>query len=419
MAPAWHRSAPPSPTLLGMERPPVAVIGGGLTGMAAAARLAKLGHRVELYEKAAALGGAWAPHQLLDGVLVDDAPAVFSFPAPWRDLFRKSGRPLEAELARLGYALVPADPPRLIFADGFDLILPTDRGEQYVTMRLAYGSGVAGRWRDLLDRLDDVWQAMRPLGLESELPARPRLTRRLRQRLLHRRTLADLAADLAHPHLRPLATPADQRRRGNRLGPFVGAGGGVGGAAPTTEGRRPDCHAGDRHRGRRRSGGGDPHCERKACSGRRDLYRRSLADRRRPASPKRGQSDAADRPPAATRGRARDLALSDRRPHRRCQRDRGAHCPWRPDCYLPTPGRETIGPDGPRLRFDRRPLIGRCHLAGLPKLPSPTTGDHRDRWTVRGRTVLGCGRCPIRCCLVQRLGGLSLPELSILRCSSP
>jgi len=187
-----------------MERPPVAVIGGGLTGMAAAARLAKVGHRVELYEKAAALGGAWAPHQLLDGVLVDDAPAVFSFPAPWRDLFRKSGRPLEAELARLGYALVPADPPRLIFADGFELILPTDRGEQYVTMRLAYGSGVAGRWRDLLDRLDDVWQALRPLGLESELPARPRLTRRLRQRLLHRRTLADLAADLAHPHLTAL-----------------------------------------------------------------------------------------------------------------------------------------------------------------------------------------------------------------------
>jgi phytoene dehydrogenase-like protein len=187
-----------------MERPPVAVIGGGLAGMAAAARLAKLGHRVELYEKEGTLGGGWAPYQLQDGVLVDDAPAVLSFPAPWRDLFRKSGRPLEAELARLGYRLVPADPPRLIFADGFELILPTDRGEQYLTMRQAYGSGVAGRWRDLLDRLDDVWQALRPLGLESELPARPRLSRSLRQRLLYRRTLADLAADLAHPHLTAL-----------------------------------------------------------------------------------------------------------------------------------------------------------------------------------------------------------------------
>src|SRR5919112_1291205 len=113
-----------------MERPPVAVIGGGLTGMAAAARMAKLGHRVELYEKAAALGGAWAPHDL-DGVLVDDAPSVLTFPAPWRDLFRKSGRPLEAELARLGYALVPANPAKVVFADGATLVVSSNRGEQH------------------------------------------------------------------------------------------------------------------------------------------------------------------------------------------------------------------------------------------------------------------------------------------------
>jgi phytoene dehydrogenase-like protein len=187
-----------------MEGPPVAVIGGSLAGMAAAARLAKLGHPVELYEKAGAIGGTWAPYELSAGVLVDDAPAVLGFPAPWRDLFRKSGRPLEAELARHGYALEPAEAPRLIFADGFELVLPTDRGEQYATMSKAYGDGGAGRWRDLLDRLDDVWQALRPLGFESELPAEPRLPRTLRQRLLHRRTLAELAADLAHPHLTAL-----------------------------------------------------------------------------------------------------------------------------------------------------------------------------------------------------------------------
>jgi len=187
-----------------MEGPPVVVIGGGLAGMAAAARLAKRGHRVELYEQTATLGGDWSPYELLDGLQVDDAPAVLGFPAPWRDLFRKSGRPLEAELARLGYALVPADPPRLIFADDFILILPTDRGEQYAAIRHAYGAGVASRWQDLLDRLEDVWQALRPLGFESELPARPRLPRTLRQRLLYRRTVAELAADLGHPHLTAL-----------------------------------------------------------------------------------------------------------------------------------------------------------------------------------------------------------------------
>lgn len=180
----------------------VVVVGGGLAGMAAAARLAKAGHRVELYEARDRLGGRWAPHELgSSGVLVDDAPSVLAFPAPWRDLFRKSGRPFEAELARSGYELVPADPVTLTFADGSELAWPTDRGEQFRSLSAAYGEPVAGRWRDLLDRLDDVWQTLRPLGLELELPAGARLPRPVRDRLLARRTVADLADSLDHPQL--------------------------------------------------------------------------------------------------------------------------------------------------------------------------------------------------------------------------
>jgi phytoene dehydrogenase-like protein len=144
---------------------PVIVIGGGLAGLAAAARLAKAGHAVELYEQSDRLGGTWAPYQLQSGVTVDDAPAIIGFPAPWRDLFRKSGRPLEAELARMGYALVPAGPPTMIFADGSELTLPTDRGGQYANMADAYGRSVADRWQQLLDRLDQVWQSLRGLAL--------------------------------------------------------------------------------------------------------------------------------------------------------------------------------------------------------------------------------------------------------------
>ena len=85
---------------------PVVVIGGSVAGMAAAARLAKLGHQVELFEQTDRLGGRWAARTSAPGAAVDDAPAALGFPAPSRDLFRKSGRPLEAELARPGYALV-------------------------------------------------------------------------------------------------------------------------------------------------------------------------------------------------------------------------------------------------------------------------------------------------------------------------
>src|SRR6185436_4338855 len=122
---------------------PVVVIGGGLAGLAAAARLAKAGYPVELYERSDVLGGSWAPYQLEDGVTVDDAPSIIGFPAPWRDLFRKSGRPLEAELDRMGYALAPAEPPTLIFADGAQLSFPSDRGGQYATLADAYGRPVA------------------------------------------------------------------------------------------------------------------------------------------------------------------------------------------------------------------------------------------------------------------------------------
>jgi len=183
-------------------RDPVVVIGGGLAGLAAAARLAKVGHQVELYERSDRLGGTWTPYQLISDVTVDDAPSIIGFPAPWRDLFRKSGRPLEAELARMGYALEPAQPATMIFADGAELTLPTDRGGQYATVAAAYGKSVAERWRDLLDRLDDVWQTLRGLGLEAELSSSRQLNRTARRSLFgHRATVADLATSIDHDHL--------------------------------------------------------------------------------------------------------------------------------------------------------------------------------------------------------------------------
>ena len=91
----------------------VAVVGGSLPGLAAAARLAKVGHSVVLHEARPVLGGRWAE----PGVL----PDVLDFPAPWRDLFKKSGRPLSAELARAGLDLVPA--PDAVVVLGAALLL--------------------------------------------------------------------------------------------------------------------------------------------------------------------------------------------------------------------------------------------------------------------------------------------------------
>jgi phytoene dehydrogenase-like protein len=204
---------PPAPS-----QAPVVVIGGGLAGMAAAARLAKVGHAVELYERSGTLGGSWAPYpqptdtSSTNPVLVDDAPAVLGFPAPWRDLFRKSGRPLEAVLSRLGYVLVPADPATVIFADGSELSLPTDRGEQAAVIGRTFGRPAAERWQQLLDLLGDVWQALRPLGIEAELNARRQLPRATRQGLLYPRTIAELADSTGHRQLSALIRSAAYRQ---------------------------------------------------------------------------------------------------------------------------------------------------------------------------------------------------------------
>lgn len=182
------------------EQSDVVVIGAGLAGMAAAARLAKAGHRVILLEQRDRIGGAWATRDL-DGLVVDAAPPIFSFPAPWRDLFRKSGRALEAEFARSGEELAPAPPARHVFGDGTEFVLPISRGDQDAAIAERFGRAVADRWRDLVDSLGDVWQALRPLGIEGELAGKEQLDRNTRKALWWRRTVADLARELDHPQL--------------------------------------------------------------------------------------------------------------------------------------------------------------------------------------------------------------------------
>ncbi|MGV8908878.1 MAG: FAD-dependent oxidoreductase [Propionicimonas sp.] len=167
----------------------IAVVGGGLAGLAAAARLAKVGHEVVVLEREPELGTAIA-------VSGEPDDTVVGLPAAWRDLFRKSGRTLDAELGRRGLELRPAPPRRHRFADGSYIDLPTDRGEQWTTLGGAFGEPAAVAWRDLLDRLDGTWQVLRRLGLEDEFTGRHQLTPPVRAVLRPRESIARLAAGL-------------------------------------------------------------------------------------------------------------------------------------------------------------------------------------------------------------------------------
>ncbi len=178
----------------------IVVVGGGLPGMAAAARLARVGHDVTLVERRDHLGGrlarpgVWAP--------------VLDFPAPLRDLFRKSGKPFDAEFGRRGLRLVPAPPAVHAFPDGTELAWPTDRGEQWHAVAARYGADAANSWRDALDGHDETWQTLRHLGLEAELTdARQVKASGLRGRP----SVEALARRSPHPHLADLVRDAAWR----------------------------------------------------------------------------------------------------------------------------------------------------------------------------------------------------------------
>jgi phytoene dehydrogenase-like protein len=140
----------------------VVVVGGGFGGTATAARLAKLGHSVTVVERRDRLGGAVGLVER-DGFRWDAGPAATALPAVLRDLFRKSGRPLDRELE-----LVPLDPLREHrFPDGTRLALPSGgRAGQLEAVEAAWGGGLGRAWVDYVHGFAATWDLLRRSYLE-------------------------------------------------------------------------------------------------------------------------------------------------------------------------------------------------------------------------------------------------------------
>ncbi|HJE52601.1 MAG TPA: hypothetical protein K8V15_11610, partial [Tessaracoccus flavescens] len=155
--------------------------GATLAGLACAARLARLGHRVTVDSA---------------GYTPDPLPEVVLLPAAWRDLFKKSGAHLVTALNKAGLELAEAPPAHHRFSDGSQFHLPAERGAQFHAISAAFGQEEAARWRDLLDDLMPVWAAYRRHALEGTEPVR---TSAQRDELWLTRTVADAAARLTTP----------------------------------------------------------------------------------------------------------------------------------------------------------------------------------------------------------------------------
>lgn len=137
--------------------PDVVVIGGGVGGIAAAARLAKLGHATLLVDRRDAIGGTLR-ELTRDGFGWSAGPDAITPPAVLRDLFRKSGRPLE----RYAALTMRETSRRHVFADGSVVDLPAgSRGAQLRTLDAALGEGCGAAWARFVDALGPGWDALR------------------------------------------------------------------------------------------------------------------------------------------------------------------------------------------------------------------------------------------------------------------
>jgi phytoene desaturase len=163
----------------------VVVVGAGLGGLAAAARLATLGHEVTVCEQGPQVGGKLGV-LAKDGFVFDIGPSLLTLPAVYRDLFLATGAPLEAEVP-----LEPVDPVCAYrFADGTRMTMPN--GPRSAIARAwddALGAGAGADWSAFLGRADAIWDATRATFLEAPLDGTRTLLAQAR-RLRDLRTVA-------------------------------------------------------------------------------------------------------------------------------------------------------------------------------------------------------------------------------------
>ena len=143
----------------------VVVIGGGVGGMAAAARLAVKGHDVTLLEQGERYGGKLARYER-DGFVFDTGPSLFTLPAVYRDLFLKTGKALEDSVD-----VQPLDTAFAYrFPDGTTLDLPgTDPARIARAMGEQLGGTATEDWRGLMARAAEVWRITRQPFIQSPL----------------------------------------------------------------------------------------------------------------------------------------------------------------------------------------------------------------------------------------------------------
>ena len=148
------------------------VVGAGLGGLAAAARLAAAGHAVTVVEQSDGIGGKLGRFAR-DGHVFDTGPSLVTLPQVYRDLFAATGGPLEdaVDLVRLDPAVAYR------FADGTRLTMPGTAEAVPAALDDALGTGTGAQWAALQARAADMWRISEGPFLRSPLRGAATLAR--------------------------------------------------------------------------------------------------------------------------------------------------------------------------------------------------------------------------------------------------
>ena len=141
----------------------VVVVGAGVGGLAAAARLAAAGHDVTVCEAQPTVGGKLGTYER-DGFRFDTGPSLVTMPFVFEELFADTGGWPE------GLSLEPVEPiARYRFADGTALDATGVLDDFCGRLDAAFGPGNGDDWRALMRHAARVWAATREPFLESPL----------------------------------------------------------------------------------------------------------------------------------------------------------------------------------------------------------------------------------------------------------
>jgi phytoene desaturase len=160
----------------------VAVIGAGIGGMCTAARLARAGYEVTVFESSDLHGGKCRT-EWIGNYAFDTGPSLLTLPAVYRDFFQRTGdvmgRVVELQAVSPSFDYRFADGSAVRFAN-------LSRKETLSAIENSFGFESAQEWDQIMRQSEAMWDVSREPFIESELGSmlslmkRPTLLRDLR-----------------------------------------------------------------------------------------------------------------------------------------------------------------------------------------------------------------------------------------------